>query len=159
MSGVFQAAYVYTPEVSNCSSSFKYHSLSWPYHTTGLSHFDAIHWNRDVFQYGQDWCDGYPIRCTGNIFRLNFPNCVTKQQFSSHHLQVIYKQSVALAAGVYGVIALMAAVVAIMLPIETKGKEMPDRVPKSWRLHANSYFLKWTRFSPAFLHWCNYKFI
>ncbi|OXA60411.1 synaptic vesicle 2-related protein [Folsomia candida] len=88
VSGVFQAAYVYTPEV-------------------------------------------YPT----SMRSIGIGTCSSMARIGAmvtpYVAQVIYKQSVALAAGVYGVIALMAAVVAIMLPIETKGKEMPDRVPKS----------------------------
>lgn len=47
--------------------------------------------------------------------------------------QVIYKESISLSAGVYGTVALMAAAVSIMLPIETKGKEMPDRVASNYK--------------------------
>ncbi|ODN04059.1 Synaptic vesicle 2-related protein [Orchesella cincta] len=88
VSGVFQAAYVYTPEVYPTSM-------------------------RSV---GIGTCSG--------MARIG-------AMVTPYVAQVLQKQSTPLAAGTYGVVAIMAAIVAMMLPIETKGKEMPDRASKS----------------------------
>jgi len=84
VSGVFQAAYVYTPEV-------------------------------------------YPT----SMRAIGIGTCSSMARIGAmitpYVAQVIYKESVAWAAAVYGVIALMAAGVALLLPIETKGKELNER--------------------------------
>jgi len=88
VSGVFQAAYVYTPEVyptsmraigiGTCSSMARIGAMATPYIA-----------------------------------------------------QVLLDSSRPLAVTCYGVVAILAACLSILLPIETKGKELPETITKS----------------------------
>jgi len=53
-----------------------------------------------------------------------------KRAFNSL-IQVLQKSSLSLAVGVYGSVAIAAAIISLLLPIETKGKEMPDRIDRN----------------------------
>lgn len=46
--------------------------------------------------------------------------------------QVLMKSSLLLAMSIYSIVALMAAVCCIILPVETKGKEMKEGLSKKW---------------------------